>query len=63
MKKFKFQGDYGLRFVFQETFNLFLQEFANDVLVPIPISPHTWKTRGIRQRQQCRRLIKTARFP
>ena len=49
MKKFKFQGDYGLRFVFQETFNLFLQEFAYDVLVPIPISPHTWKTRGFNQ--------------
>lgn len=49
MKKFKFQGDYGLRFVFQETFNLFLQEFAYDVLVPIPISPHPWKTRGFNQ--------------
>ncbi len=49
MKRYKFQGDYGLRLAFQAEFNQFLKEFDYDVLVPIPIAPHTWQTRGFNQ--------------
>lgn len=49
MRRFKFQGDYALRRVFQTEFNTFLKNFTYDVLVPIPVTPYTWQTRGFNQ--------------
>ncbi len=49
MQKYKFQGDYQLRVVFQDIFNQFVTSIGADIIIPIPITHHTMDTRGFNQ--------------
>jgi len=47
--KYKFQGDYLLRFVFAEVLKKSLRNFKEYTLVPIPVSPEKYQSRGFNQ--------------
>lgn len=47
--KYKFQGDYLLRFVFSADFKRNLKSFKDYTLVPIPVSPEKYQSRGFNQ--------------
>ncbi|KJQ58162.1 ComF family protein [Streptococcus cristatus] len=47
--KYKFQGDYLLRFVFAEVLKKSLRNFKEYTLVPIPVSPEKHQSRGFNQ--------------
>lgn len=47
--KYKFQGDYLLRFVFAEVLKKCLRNFKEYTLVPIPVSPEKYQSRGFNQ--------------
>ncbi|MCF1285309.1 ComF family protein [Streptococcus sinensis] len=47
--KYKFQGDYLLRFVFAEVVKKGLRNFKKYTLVPIPVSPEKYQSRGFNQ--------------
>lgn len=49
MQQYKFQGDYQLRLVMQPLIREALVREHYDVLVPIPITAATWRTRGFNQ--------------
>lgn len=49
MQQYKFQGDYQLRLVMQDAVRQALAASTYDVLVPIPVTPTTWRTRGFNQ--------------
>ncbi|WP_148877652.1 ComF family protein [Streptococcus sp. Marseille-P7375] len=47
--KYKFQGDYLLRFVFTEVLKKSLRNVKKYTLVPIPVSPEKYQSRGFNQ--------------
>ena len=47
--KYKFQGDYLLRFVFAEVLKKSLRNFKEYTLIPIPVSPEKYQSRGFNQ--------------
>lgn len=49
MHLYKFQGDYSLRNVFRHFFTDQVKQVAADIVCPVPISDHTWQTRGFNQ--------------
>ncbi|GLB47145.1 phosphoribosyltransferase [Philodulcilactobacillus myokoensis] len=49
MHQYKFAGNYHLRNVFKNEFSLQLVQMKEVVVVPIPITPDTMKTRGFNQ--------------
>lgn len=49
MQRYKFVGDYRLRTVFANALETKIREQQADVVVPIPINPATWQTRGFNQ--------------
>lgn len=49
MQEYKFQGQYHLRKVFQEHVRRAVSNLEYDLLVPIPVTDHTMKTRGFNQ--------------
>lgn len=49
MHQYKFNGDYQLRRVFQPEMTAAVQQAGGDMVVPIPVSPTTLKTRGFNQ--------------
>jgi competence protein ComFC len=49
-ERYKFQGDFNLRLVFQNTLaNQIRQLGKNRIIVPIPVSEQTWQQRGFNQ--------------
>jgi competence protein ComFC len=50
MSRYKFVGDYYLRYAFTEEFKTFLKPLMKNYrLVPVPVSPDTMKKRGFNQ--------------
>lgn len=49
MHCYKFQGDYQLRQVFADQFTTLVQSQQADIIIPIPVTRHTMKTRGFNQ--------------
>lgn len=49
MRRYKFDGDYRLRKVFQCEFSTYIRQIPTDYIVPIPITTTTWQTRGFNQ--------------
>lgn len=49
MQQYKFNGDYDLRVVFNRELNQKINTLNADIIVPIPVSEHTMKTRGFNQ--------------
>ncbi len=50
MHDYKFQGDYRLRHVFCQQFEMFIKaQKPSDFVVPLPIDEQTWQTRGFNQ--------------
>lgn len=49
MQQYKFQGQYHLRAVFQQSLQVVISQMDYDLLVPIPVTNHTMKTRGFNQ--------------
>ncbi|MBB1122536.1 ComF family protein [Limosilactobacillus sp. Lr3000] len=49
MQRYKFNGDYRLRLVFQREFSRLVNHSKADIIVPIPISTATMQTRGFNQ--------------
>ncbi|WP_281164170.1 ComF family protein [Liquorilactobacillus sicerae] len=49
-EKYKFQGDYQLRLIFQKKFQQVIKQIGNKkIIIPIPVSPTTWQQRGFNQ--------------
>lgn len=49
MQRYKFNGDYRLRMVFQREFSKVVNEQKTDLIVPIPVTSTTMQTRGFNQ--------------
>lgn len=49
MQRYKFNGDYRLRKVFQREFSKVVNEQKADLIVPIPVTSTTMETRGFNQ--------------
>lgn len=49
MQQYKFQGQYHLRAVFQQSMQTVINQMDYDLLVPIPVTNHTMRTRGFNQ--------------
>jgi competence protein ComFC len=49
MRRYKFQGDYRLRQVFQGVFCRQVQSYHADLIIPIPVTATTMATRGFNQ--------------
>lgn len=49
MHRYKFQGDFQLRHVFDKQFTAMVKKQAADLVIPIPVTQHTMKTRGFNQ--------------
>lgn len=49
MQQYKFQGQYHLRAVFQQSLQTVINQMDYDLLVPIPVTNHTMRTRGFNQ--------------
>ena len=49
MQQYKFQGQYHLRAVFQQSLQKVINQMDYDFLVPIPVTNHTMRTRGFNQ--------------
>lgn len=49
MQQYKFVGDYRLRQVFAAPLQAMIATVNADVIVPIPVTPATWKERGFNQ--------------
>lgn len=49
MQRYKFAGDYRLRQVFTTEFTSAIKSYQADLVVPIPVTEHTMKTRGFNQ--------------
>lgn len=49
MHRYKFNGDYRLRLVFQRQFSRAVQQAGTALIIPIPITAETWQTRGFNQ--------------
>ncbi|MCH3922167.1 ComF family protein [Limosilactobacillus sp.] len=49
MRRYKFQGDYHLRRVFQNEFFRHVREAGADLVIPIPVTTTTMATRGFNQ--------------
>lgn len=49
MQQYKFNGDYKLRGIFNPQFIQIIKSLSKDVIVPIPVSENTMKTRGFNQ--------------
>lgn len=49
MHRYKFQGDYRLRYVFQRQFTDLIRKCGSDVIIPIPVNSRTMQTRGFNQ--------------
>lgn len=49
MQQYKFQGQYHLRAVFQQSFQTVINQMDYDLLIPIPVTNHTMRTRGFNQ--------------
>lgn len=49
MQQYKFQGQYHLRAVFQQSLQTVINQMDYDLLIPIPVTNHTMRTRGFNQ--------------
>lgn len=49
MQQYKFQGQYHLRVIFSEILQNVISGMEYDLLIPIPVTEHTMKTRGFNQ--------------
>lgn len=49
MQQYKFNGDFRLRQVFMDQLSKLINDLHGDLIIPIPISEYTWKTRGFNQ--------------
>lgn len=62
-ERYKFQGDFKLRLVFQNVLANKIKEIGkNKIVVPIPVSAQTWQSRGFNQVEGLLEHVKFKRF-